>query len=444
MTFDTRVHPWGRLPGMQRAVRRIWWPSDVPFERDHAMLAFGQGRSYGDTCLTPTGPVLCMGALDRFIMFDRDTGRFRCECGSRLDDVLKHIVPAGWTVPVVPGTQFITVGGAVANDIHGKNHHREGTFGNHVECFELVRSDGSRRVCSRSENSELFAATIGGLGLTGIITWLEIRLRPIETWLLDVETQSFASLDDFVRLTHEADKDWEYTAAWFDVLSYREGRLKGLFSKARPGEPDHDSLRRPLSSHRFSVPHLPGALVSPTSIQLFNAIYYRRNKRRTAARVPFDAYHFPLDAVLNWNRLYGRRGFFQFQCAFPEADLTRGLAKVLGLFASMGEGSFLATLKRFGRIASPGLLSFPQPGLTLTLDFRNRGVRTVQLIRQAYSMVIEHGGRIYPAKDACMTSEIFRASFPAWRNFAKWRDPGLLSAFWIRVMNQQDESANGA
>jgi FAD/FMN-containing dehydrogenase len=427
------VSPWGRLPGMQREARSIWWRSDSPFVGGGVTLPFGQGRSYGDSCITPQGPVLRVAGLDRFIAFDGDAGRLRCESGVLLGDVLRHVVPRGWMLPVVPGTQFITVGGAVANDVHGKNHHRAGTFGRHVERLELVRSDGTRRVCSSDEHADLFAATIGGLGLTGVVTWVELRLAPIASFDVDVETLPFRSLDEFVAKTAAADAACDYTAAWFDFLSYRDGRVRGLLGLARPAPPDVESLRRGPRSARRAVPPLPFTLVHAASIRAFNALYYERNRRRAHARVPFDAYHFPLDALSHWNRLYGPRGFFQFQSVFPDGDGTAGLAEVLGLFAEAREGSFLATLKRFGEVPSPGWLSFPRAGITVTLDFPNRGSRTVDLIRRAHAIVLAHGGGLYPAKDACMTPRAFRASFPQWPRVEALRDPALSSAFWARV-----------
>lgn len=427
------VNPWGRLPGTGREARSIWWRSDWPFLEKDVTLAFAQGRSYGDSCITPRGPVLDVTRLDRFIDFDRKTGRLRCESGILLGDVMRHVVPHGWTIPVLPGTQFITVGGAIANDVHGKNHHRAGTFGCHVRSFELVRSDATRRVCSPDENRDLFCATIGGLGLTGIITWAELQLRPIESFVVNVETTPFDTLDRFVDAIAASDEAWEYTAAWFDCLSYRDGRLKGLLGRARATAPDEPSLHRGLSRERRSAPRLPCTLVTRSTLRVFNALYYARNRRRRTARIPFDVYYFPLDSIANWNRLYGPRGFFQFQCVFPKRDGTRGLSDVLEFFAAEREGSFLATLKQFGDLASPGWLSFPCAGLTLALDFPNRGQRTVDVIRKAHAVVVEHGGRIYPAKDACMTADVFRASYPEWPRLSALRDPALLSAFWSRV-----------
>jgi FAD/FMN-containing dehydrogenase len=411
-----------------------WRAEALPeIEGGRTMLARGLGRSYGDSCLNDGGVLLDATRLDHFIELDEAGARLRCEAGVSLAAVLDLIVPRGFFLPVSPGTKFVTVAGAVANDIHGKNHHRAGTFGRHVSRFELLRSDGRRLVCSPEENVELYRATIGGLGLTGLLTWVEFRLKRVRGERIDRESVRLANLDEFFTLAAESDARFEYTVAWIDCLARGRALGRGLFFRG-----DHcEAPSRPVAKRRASVGlpfYAPGFVLAPWSIRTFNALYYRRQLSRVARRtVGFDPFFYPLDSVADWNRLYGRRGFLQYQFVIPHAAGRECLREMLGRIAASGEASFLAVLKVFGDVASPGMLSFPIPGVTLALDFPNRGRRTLDLLDELDRTVVAQGGRVYPAKDARMSPESFRRYFPGWREFSDWIDPRFSSSFWRRV-----------
>lgn len=397
-------------------------------------LPYGNGRSYGDVCLNRGGLVLDTGALDHFISFDTDTGCLRCETGLTLGQILRQIVPAGWFLPVSPGTQYVTLGGAIANDVHGKNHHREGSFGCHVTALELLRSDGSRVVCTPHDNAELFAATVGGLGLTGLITWVEIQLRPLTSVLLNEESLKFARLEQFHSLADASDNDYEYTVAWVDCLADGADLGRGLFARAnhaqQPAARQHDWASQQL----FSVPFCPPfSLLNRYSLRLFNSYWYRRQRERRSSRsTHFSRFFYPLDRIGHWNRMYGPKGLLQYQCVLPGDDGRQMLHNMLQAIARSGEGSFLAVLKNFGDRPSPGMLSFPRPGATLALDF-SASPKVFKLLDRLDTMTMEVNGAVYPAKDARMSAATFRASFPDWERFAAFVDPAFSSSFWRRV-----------
>jgi FAD/FMN-containing dehydrogenase len=398
-----------------------------------SLLPYGNGRSYGDSCLNVGGALVPMRGLDRFISLDSSAGIVTCEAGILFDEMFRVIMPAGWFVPVTPGTRFITLGGAIANDVHGKNHHAVGTIGRHILRFELLRSDGRRLICSPTENPQLFGATIGGLGLTGIITWAQLQLRPIAGPVMSVETIRFANLDEFLQLQSQSDDTFEYTVAWVDCLSKGSQLGRGWFERA-----NHSQARAPIPNESPRGPNVPFAppisLVNAASLRIFNTLYYHRPRTRRNERW-FESYFYPLDSIGNWNRLYGPRGLYQYQCVIPDAASRDGTAALLNAIARSGQGSFLAVLKVFGGLESPGLLSFPRKGLTLALDFPNRGQNLVRLFTELDAVVRDAGGRIYPAKDGRMPPELFREGFPRWREFTQYIDPRCSSSFWRRVMD---------
>jgi FAD/FMN-containing dehydrogenase len=414
-----------------------WSVADVAFPTTGDVLPYGRGRSYGDCCLAADGVALATERLDRLLSFDRDGGVLRCESGISLADLLDIIVPAGWTLPVLPGTQFVSVGGAIANDVHGKNHERAGTFGRHVTSFELLRSDGSLRSCAPDRHADLYAATIGGLGLTGLITRATLRLARLPSTEVVAESLPFASVEAFVELSGQSQATHEFTVAWFDAYSWRQGRFKGVLQRANYASAGDD--RQPAysrSQHHWPMA-LAGRALMPWTIRRFNALYYRVQQRPGQQRADFRRYLFPLDAIAGWNRMYGTQGFYQLQCVFPAAA-SAGVDALLAMIAEAREGSFLAVLKHFGALASPGLMSFPMPGITLALDFRNRGESTRRLLANAAALVADYGGHIYPAKDATMSAAVFKSGFPAWTALESARDPRFQSRFWRRVTNEGD------
>lgn len=427
------VTSWGRL---RRVPHEVVRPAFLDNARavvrpgDTSLLCYGMGRSYGDVCLNENGRLIVTDMLDRIITFDREKGILCAEAGLTLDRLLRVVVPHGWFAPVVPGTKFVTLGGAVANDVHGKNHEQVGTFGVHVRAVGLARSTGEMLTLSRDKNAELFAATIGGLGLTGVILWVELQLSAIRSALIDTETVAIGDLAAFFRLAEES-RDWPYTVAWIDCLAQGGATGRGFFIRGRPAETGGLSLH---ATSRLAVPlDAPGGLLNARTIGLFNTLYRHRPWVLGAKQMHYDAFFFPLDAVAHWNRLYGPHGFFQHQSAVPMAHAFETLHKLLGLTAEFGEGSFLVVLKLFGEKPSPGALSFPLPGATLALDFPNKGEGTRRLLDRMADVVLAAGGRLYPAKDATMSGEAFRAGYPAWRTVEAQRDPAIMSDFWRRV-----------
>jgi len=397
-----------------------------------SVLPYGNGRSYGDSCLNVGAALIPTRALDRFIALDAASGIVTCEAGILLDEMFRVIMPAGWFVPVTPGTRFVTLGGAIANDVHGKNHHAVGTIGRHLVRFELLRSDGQRLICSPTQNPEWFSATIGGLGLTGVITWAQLQLRPIAGPHMSVETIRFANLDEFLQLQSESDRDFEYTVAWVDCLGTGSQLGRGWLERA-----NHATAPAPVQhaqSRGLNVPFAPPfSLVNAASLRLFNTLYYHRPRARHSDRW-FESFFYPLDSIGNWNRLYGPRGLYQYQCVIPDAAGREGTAALLEAIARSGQGSFLAVLKAFGALESPGMLSFPRKGITLALDFPNRGQSLERLFVELDAIVRATGGRLYPAKDGRMPPELFREGFPRWREFTQFIDPRCSSSFWRRVM----------
>lgn len=424
------LRSWGQLPA-QAAREERWWADRAAALPEPAgtLLAYGNGRSYGDVCLNSDATLLHTRGMDRFIAFDSASGVLRCEAGVLLAEILELFVPRGWFLTVTPGTRFITLGGAIANDVHGKNHHRAGSFGCHVRCFELLRSDGSRRLCSPQENSDWFAATIGGLGLTGLITWVEIELKAIAGSGVAVENTRFNGLDEFFSINAAAEARHEYTVAWIDCLA---ARPRGILMAGDHAAPSGAAEPREPRCLPIAPPKLPISLINDLSLRAFNQLYYHRRLARQSL-MHYAPFFYPLDSIAHWNRLYGRQGFFQYQFVLPLAARA-ALAEILRDIAASGQGSFLAVLKTFGAAQSPGLLSFPMAGVTLALDFPNRGKRTLALFDRLDAIVGATGGRLYAAKDARMSGEFFRRSNPRLDEFLPFIDPKFSSDFARRVL----------
>ena len=429
------VSSWGRLSVHQHAVVEPLFldQAQAALSEHGAVLAFGMGRSYGDVCLNSNGRLLRTRSLDRLIWADWTSGVIRVEAGMTFDGLLRLAVPKGWFLPVVPGTKFVTFGGAVANDIHGKNHETAGTFGCHVRRLGLALSSGAVLELAPDHNAELFAATIGGLGLTGLILWVEIELARISSTFVEVETLELAGLDDFFRLT-EVNENWPFTVAWVDCLAKGIDVGRGLYLRGRWRVSGEGELLKSHGTTRFNVPFEgPSWLLNGTTVSLFNGAYRARPWILGKRIVHYDQFFFPLDGIGGWNKLYGSRGFFQHQCVVPTDAAPGTVRRLLEMTASAGEGSFLLVLKMFGDRASPGLLSFPKPGATLALDLPNRGESTRRLLEKMTDVVIGAGGRLYPAKDATMPPAAFRSGFADWQKVERIRDPNIISDFWRRV-----------
>lgn len=429
---------WGRYPDFPQTGHPVQWRDSLQSvwrdvaDTNRTTLAYGNGRSYGDSCLAVTGQVVQTRPLNRFMSVDWETGVLRAEAGTTLDEILQIAVPRGWMLPVTPGTKYATLGGAVANDVHGKNHHVRGTFGRHVRRFLLLRSEREPFECSPDEHAEFFAATIGGLGLTGVIAWVEIQLMPIRSSRISVTSIRFGNLDEFFALSEELDSRHEYSVAWIDCLSRGAALGRGIFLVG-----DHATrggLQLPVRKKR-SVPITPPiSLINPLTLRAFNTLYYNRQQEKTVhSDVDYDSYFYPLDSLLEWNRIYGKRGFQQYQCVLPQARSRDAMQAILEAIGRSGTGSFLAVLKRCGAAVSPGLLSFPMEGASLALDFPQHDASNRRLFEQLDAIVREAGGRIYPAKDAHMSAQDFQLAYPTWPQLEALRDPALMSRFWQRT-----------
>lgn len=381
-------------------------------------IARGLGRSYGDSTLNPDG-VVEMRRLDRMISFDESTGILTAEAGVTLAGVIAAFLPRGFFPMVTPGTKFVTLGGALAADVHGKNHHRDGSFGDHVAWFDLLCPDGDVRRCSPAENTDLFNMTLGGMGLTGIILRAAIRLRPVASGWIRQRKLVAPDLQSAMRI-FEDNLDSTYSVAWIDCLAKGASRGRSLVYLGEHAGPDdlnagqrkapfHTPMRRalrvPMDAPSFSLNRL--------TVSLFNEAYFRAGKRAAEqGLVDWDRYFYPLDALLDWNRIYGRKGFAQYQCALPLATAQDGLAELLDSIAGAGQGSFLAVLKRFGPGAPQRLLSFPIEGYTLALDFPLSDAAR-RLMERLDRITEAAGGRLYLAKDSRMSADMFRAGYGA-------------------------------
>lgn len=429
------VSSWGRLARIPHQWAPLADRVQAPIvigRTQGAGLAFGNGRSYGDVALNAGGTLWATRGLDRFISFDADHGILECEAGTLLKDVIDVALPRGWFLPVVPGTRFVTVGGAIANDVHGKGHHRTGSFGDHVEQLVLLRTDGTRLECGPLQQADWFAATVGGLGLTGVIESARLRLRRVSGPWLDTQTLSFDSLDGFFELSGSSAHEWEYTVAWIDCARNRDGATRGIFFRGNHAAIDERAAVRRPRTFPFTPPI---SLVNRLSVRLFNQLYFHAHRRRRAyARQHYLPFFFPLDNLLEWNRIYGPRGFYQYQCVVPAATQRDAVRELLRCISASRSGSFLAVLKMFGDRTAPGLLSFPMPGTTLALDFPNEGERTLKLFDELNAVVLEVGGRLYPAKDACMPRQMFERGYPRLAEFLAYRDPGIASDMSRRLL----------
>ena len=429
-----KYRSWGYCPSVKQNAVRPGWRDFVLSSFDGSLLPFGSGRSYGDSCLNSTGQVIDGRSLNKFISFDIKQGVLRCEAGVTFKNILETIVPEGWFLPVTPGTKFVTVGGAIANDVHGKNHHQDGTLGRHIRCFELFRSNGDKLLCSPDSNADLFQATIGGLGLTGFISWAEIQLIPIQSPYIEVETIPFNGLNEFYELSKQAHKKFRYTVAWLDCIAEEKNFARGLFMQANHSSHKEESDKF-YKRCFFSVPfNFPQWLINKYSVNIINTLYFYKHrgasKRKT--RRHYDSFFYPLDNINNWNRIYGKEGFFQYQFVVPKTA-THVMDELLKKIVASGLGSFLAVLKEFGDLKSPGMLSFPKPGICLAVDFSNKSAAILRLLNELDELVMNAGGAVYPAKDDRMSGRAFKTYYPESNQFVEFIDPRFTSDFWKRV-----------
>jgi FAD/FMN-containing dehydrogenase len=401
------------------------------------ILAQGLKRSYGDAALLTGGRVIDMSRLDRMLDFDPATGWLRCEAGVSIADIAATLLPRGFFPPVVPGTKFVTVAGALASDIHGKNHHFAGSWSNHVRDVELLLPSGEIVRCDSGINAELFRATAGGQGLTGVVLAMDVRLERVAGGppdgasqpAIDMETVRVASLEDFVRVSGSS-AGYPYSVGWIDGAARGRNVGRGFFMRGRvndaegsgraaasSGRPSNATTRRSFVDGRYLSFDW---LLNRASMRVFNSYLYLRNGNGRRS-VTFDHYFFPLDAVKNWNRFYGPRGFLQYQFVVPPDPQNRAMHAALDAVAASGIPSFLGVIKEFGPRANGGL-SFPVPGTTVALDFPNTGARLLGLLERLDDMVANAGGRVYLAKDSRLGKDAFRRMYPEWRAWKATRD----------------------
>ncbi|MCX8064690.1 MAG: FAD-binding oxidoreductase [Candidatus Hydrogenedentes bacterium] len=399
--------------------------SVIKDERVPDLIARGLGRSYGDTALNEGGAVVDICRLNRFINWDEEKGILTCEAGVTLKEILDIFLPRGWLPYVCPGTKFITLGGAIANDIHGKNHHCEGTFGKYVVALELITPTGEILTCSRYENSEIFKATIGGIGLTGLIRTATIQLKKVPSAYLHIDIYQCKNFDDLLQTAQEFDKKYPYTVAWVDCLAQKENMGRGIVMGGTFANPN--DLPSRLKKHPYLQKHkqeikvpidAPSWALTPRTVGIFNSWYYDWNKSRYELQ-PIEKFFFPLDRILEWNRIYGKRGFIQYQIVFPKDEI-KGFKVLLESLSSSQVASFLAVLKRTGPYRE-GYLSFPLEGYSLALDIPNYP-GTAKLVEDLDFITRRYGGRVYLAKDSLMKPDMFKESYPEWKYFAELKE----------------------
>lgn len=394
-------------------------------------IARGLGRSYGDSAVNYEGFVLSQISRNRMLRFDSKTGLLTCEAGLSLDEIIQCLLPRGWFLPTTPGTKFVTVGGAIAADVHGKNHHVDGSWGTFVTRFSLLTATGEIVECSREENSKLFRATLGGMGLTGIVIDATIQLTKVATAFVDRHQQRARNLDEALDMFMETDNQYRYSVAWIDCLSRGAKMGRSVLMLANDACPEQvASVQRqgPFFQPRRKSRKIPfnflALALNKWSIKAFNSLYYQTHGTGGAV-VDYDSFFYPLDSIGHWNRIYGRRGFVQYQALLPAESSRRGMRELMEAITESGQGSFLAVLKSSGP-QGIGTLSYLFAGHTLALDFPYRGKKTEQLCAKLDQILLEHGGRVYLAKDALVQQATFEAMYPTLDEFkqikAQW-DP---------------------
>lgn len=408
------ISGWGRFPKVEAEVDRPTFLDQVSVSEP--TIARGLARSYGDSAIGERATD--MTALSRIRSFDQESGVLVAEAGFSIDEMLKIFVPRGWFPPVTPGTRFVTLGGAIAADVHGKNHHVRGSFGDHVAWMDILLADGSVVRASRTEHPELFTATIGGMGLTGIILLVQVQLQAIGSSRIEQVTVKTRTLEETLDAFDQY-ADSTYSVAWIDCIA--SGKKLGR-SVLTVGEWEAEGKLASKGPGKLNVPFdLPNFTLNPLTMRVFNTVMYAKELKRYAEnKVSFESFFYPLDGIQNWNRGYGNKGFLQYQFVLPLAAGRAPLGEILGKIADTGLGSTLAVLKVFG-VGNDSPLSFPEPGYTLALDFQVKP-KVLALLNELDKMVLHYGGRHYLAKDSRMSELTFKASYPRWEEFEALRE----------------------
>jgi decaprenylphospho-beta-D-ribofuranose 2-oxidase len=445
---NKKLAGWGNYP-IEAA--NIYEPSHIKdmmeglqSRQEESYIARGVGRSYGDTALNRNRGVILQRPFRQILSFDAQTGIVACEAGVTYEDLLNTFVVQGFFPSVTPGTKYVTIGGAIANDVHGKNHHKDGSISNFVLDFDLLTGLGEVVHCSRTENPELFWATIGGIGLTGIIVKVRIRLIPIESAYMEVHYDKACNLDEAFDHFSAHDADYQYSVAWIDCLATGKALGRSVLMRGNhvPKHALPSTLKAPLvrkEKWKWNIPfYFPGFVLNARSIQLFNQYYYRSFRDKMTRIIDYDRFFYPLDAISNWNRAYGRRGLVQYQVVFPLDTSRAGLVELLSRLSVEKCSSFLAVLKSFGA-GNQAPLSFPFRGYTLALDIPLKNPGLFGFLRKLDELVLKHRGRIYLAKDATLAPEHLRQMYPEVDHFLhvkKRVDPaGIFSSSMARRLN---------
>ena len=416
---EQQLSGWGRVPVETCHVYRPEKQADISrillSEQERFFIARGLGRSYNDAAINGAHGVIDFVRMNRMLSFDPRTGLLECEAGVSLADIVETFLPRGFFLAVTPGTKFVTVGGAIAHDVHGKNHHQDGTFSQSVEEITLITPTGERVVCSPAENSDLFWATVGGMGLTGVVLTARLKLIPVDSAFVLVDYYQTRDIHATLSAMLESDQRYRYSVAWIDCLARgaRMGRSVLMNGNHAPrtalplSDTDPYRIRRkPLHSIPFN---LPSMVLNPMTIGAFNNVFYARYRSRQAVLVDYESFFYPLDCVLNWNRMYGKKGFTQYQATFP-LEAHRGLITLLEQISQSSNASFLAVLKRMGP-QGPGMLSYPNEGFTLALDIPMYP-ELIPFLRRLNNIVLDHGGRVYCAKDSSALPDTFATMYP--------------------------------
>src|SRR6478735_2160344 len=434
-----RIANWGNYPVIESDEKTFSFNDQLleVLNQTNSFIPRGNGRCYGDASLA--AETICTLKFDKVLSFDTSTGLFECESGLTLDIILEIIVPKGWFLPVTPGTKIITVGGAVGSDVHGKNHHVDGSFSNHIASMQILLADGTITTCSPVQNPDLFQATCGGMGLTGLITTVAFRLKKIETSYIRQKQLKAANLEELIRMFDEY-KDYTYSVAWIDCL--QKGKDFGrsiliLGEHALISDLDETKKKDPLKlpkKKQITFPfNLPSWILNSFTVKLFNFLYYGKNfKKEINNVVSYEPFFYPLDAILHWNRGYGKKGFVQYQFVLP-LSAREGLVEILNRISDKGLGSFLAVLKVFGK--QDDLISFPSEGYTLALDFPVRN-GLMEFLDELDQVVLKYGGRLYMSKDARMKPEVLKAGYARLDEFRaiikKYNPSGKISSIQSR------------
>ena len=406
MPKKKQIANWGNYPKIEAEVHSNQYLDELQqiVQASETILPRGNGRCYGDAALHAT--VFSTLRLNKILDFDAKTGTFECQAGMLLSDILNFIVPRGFFLPVTPGTKFITLGGALAANVHGKNHHSEGCFSKHVIHFDLMNGAGEVIRCSRNENATIFWNTFGAMGLTGIILSAKFSLKKIETAYIRQETIKVKNLQELMQLFEDS-KDWTYTVSWIDLFQTGNQMGRSLLMRGEHAllmDLPANKKSNPLvlkTGFKKRVPfNFPSVVLNKWTVKIFNFLFYRKQFQAQKTQIiPYDKYFYPLDTIHHWNRIYGKNGFTQYQFVLPKAASEKGLVEILETIRRSGQGSFLTVLKLFGNNEKLAINSFPMEGYTLALDFKI--TKTLpRLITDLDQLILKYGGKIYRAKDA--------------------------------------------